>query len=131
MKTDFDDNFDDYWTPEPFSGCHLWFGAISGVGYGQFWDGKSTWGAHRFALARHNGGIPKGLIVLHKCDTPLCVNPAHLFLGTNSDNTRDALRKGRLNYVNNRFSSGLRKSKTISVVQRIEEEKTDSGGKDA
>ncbi len=74
--------------------CVVWQGLISN-GYGQVYkDGKTRW-AHRVAWEITNGSIPKGLNVLHKCDNKPCVNPEHLFLGTQSDNLKDSVRKGR------------------------------------
>ena len=78
------------------NGCWLWFG-WSRKGYGQFRYGKSAQKAHRIAWELTYGPIPFGLQVLHKCDTPLCVNPGHLFLGTQAENIIDAVNKGRLN----------------------------------
>ncbi len=75
--------------------CWLWIGLTNSWGYGRLqWDGKET-GAHRISWILHNGIIPVGLSVLHKCDNPPCVNPDHLFLGTHKDNMEDCVSKGR------------------------------------
>jgi len=77
--------------------CWLWVGAMMRNGYGQIkGENRKTIGAHRVSYLIAYGAIPKGMNVLHKCDTPQCVNPSHLFLGTHRDNTHDALNKGRL-----------------------------------
>lgn len=82
--------------PEPMSGCWLWVGGTTRGGYGVFyWSGSKHIRAHRAAYEIYNGPIPEGAHVLHKCDTPGCVNPNHLFVGTHSDNMRDMAKKGR------------------------------------
>jgi hypothetical protein len=91
--------FNKRWIPEPYSGCWIWTGAAMGRPlYGCIRlhrrDGKQT-RAHRLSWEIHRGSIPDGLCVCHKCDTPLCVNPDHLFLATNIENTADRVRKGR------------------------------------
>ena len=88
--------------PEPMTGCHLWIGGADPDGYGvisrQGRRGKQE-RAHRVAYELFVGPIPDGICVLHRCDTPACVNPEHLFLGTNLDNVRDRDAKGRGRYA--------------------------------
>ena len=81
--------------------CWLWQVSVTNKGYGlvQYRDHgeRRTTLAHRFAWELWVGPIPPGLEVCHRCDTPRCVNPNHLFLGTHTDNMRDASLKKKLN----------------------------------
>jgi hypothetical protein len=78
------------------NGCINWLGAINGHGYGQLKFNGKTVGAHRFSyIYHHNKEIPKNLYVCHKCDNRKCVNINHLFLGTQTDNFSDCVKKGR------------------------------------
>src|SRR5713101_6666491 len=78
--------------------CWIWQGNLSDRGYGHFWfggkDGRPL-RAHRISWELTNGPIPAGILVCHKCDNPPCIRPQHLFLGNESDNIRDSLKKGR------------------------------------
>lgn len=79
-------------------GCWIWTASKTKAGYGQIQIRALSHmpiHAHRMAWELRNGPIPKGMHVLHRCDNPSCVNPDHLFLGTQSDNNRDRLEKGR------------------------------------
>ena len=77
-------------------GCWEWQAGVSTKGYGKFSVSPGhDIGAHRFMYQLLYGPIPNGLYVCHHCDNPRCVRPDHLFLGTNSDNILDGVRKGR------------------------------------
>lgn len=81
-------------------GCWIWTGGTVDGGYGQFSIGRDgrrsvVMQAHRWSYRHYNGEIPEGLLVLHRCDTPACVRPEHLFLGTQADNMADMRAKGR------------------------------------
>lgn len=77
------------------SGCWLWEEHVCIKGYGRIrYRGKKRQ-AHRVSWIIHRGEIPLGMNVLHKCDVTGCVNPDHLFLGTDTDNARDREQKQR------------------------------------
>lgn len=76
-------------------GCWIWTGGKFRRGYGALWDGSKTWYAHRLSYELHKGPIPPGAVIMHACDTRSCVNPEHLVAGTQRDNIRDAVTKGR------------------------------------
>lgn len=81
--------------------CWHWTGVTNNTGYGQIGRGGRNGGmalAHRVAYAIANGGVPADLCVLHTCDNPICVNPAHLRLGTHDENMKDMAAKGRSHY---------------------------------
>ncbi len=84
------------------SSCWLWTAGADEDGYGKFVPAHHEQvRAHRFSWMLRFGPIPDGLMVLHNCpdgDNPRCVNPAHLWLGTNADNQKDRLAKGRSSY---------------------------------
>lgn len=92
-----------FWKHVDKSGdCWNWMAGLTSAGYGSFKikNGRPTWmtvQAHRMAYELTKGDIPKGLYVCHTCDNPICVKPDHLYLGTPSDNNRDAKERGRLN----------------------------------
>lgn len=81
------------------SGCWEWRGMVESHGYGSIRLGKGKrMRAHRYSWSLYNGPIPKGLFVLHSCDYPRCVNPAHLRLGTQKENMQDRLRRNRFDW---------------------------------
>jgi HNH endonuclease len=85
--------------PEPMTGCWLWMGApgdsTKNGQYGRFRLRGRQHAAHRVSWMLYCGPIPEGIEVLHHCDVQPCVNPSHLFLGTNADNVADRVKKGR------------------------------------
>lgn len=88
------ERFHESYIPEPNSGCWLWIGALGGD-YGNIKVNGAKTGSHVYSWKLNKGDIPKGIFVCHKCDTPLCVNPNHLFLGTHKENMKDMRLKAR------------------------------------
>lgn len=78
------------------NGCWEWNKTRCAKGYGKVNINKKQIRASRHAMILTHGSIPDGMIVCHKCDNPPCVNPDHLFFGTNQDNTDDMIAKGRM-----------------------------------
>lgn len=78
--------------------CWWWTGCADRDGYGRLRVHGQFTRAHRFSLVLHGFDVPRGALVLHSCDNPACVNPAHLRIGTAAQNTRDAIERRRLAY---------------------------------
>ena len=104
-------NIEDRLCPEPNSGCWLWEGSTGpgkpGFRYGDFRRNGRHGLVHRYMYEKYIGPIPPGMHVLHRCDVPICGNPAHLFVGTNLDNIRDSVAKSRRKGVTRNRPSGL------------------------
>jgi CxxC motif-containing protein len=79
----------------PNGDCWLWTGSHRSTGYGQLSIKDKPVHVHRLSWILANGPIPAGLLIMHSCDTPLCVNPAHLSPGTHQENVDDMRKKGR------------------------------------
>ena len=115
--------------------CWGWKRTTNNGGYGYFSSrGQKKWAAHRYSYEKYIGQIPDGLFVLHRCDNPPCSNPLHLFLGTNSDNTKDAYDKGRRKAVpiecmprgNNCHLSKLTENQVVEIKKMISNGKSNT-----
>lgn len=97
------------------SGCWLWTGNRVGGGYGALSLAKQPHIlAHRYSWELHRGPIPPDTKVLHTCDTPACVNPDHLWLGSQKDNVRDMITKGRRTTASSRLLWII-----VALIERI------------
>jgi len=99
----------------PFSTCHWWNSTLSPSGYGQITVNYKSARAHRVAYEMYIGPIPKGMIIMHKCDNPACVNPDHLKTGTQQDNMDDMNSKGRRCSGENHPNSKLTKADALEI----------------
>jgi len=95
--------------------CWEWTASKYPFGYGCFKANGKKFGAHRFSWILANGPILYYLFVLHKCDNPSCVNPDHLFLGTQRANMRDRMKKWRHVYGEKSKASKLTESQVFDI----------------
>ena len=79
----------------PESGCWIWMSTIEKSGYGRVCSGKKPFYAHRVSYEQKHGPIPSGMMALHHCDVRCCVNPDHIFVGTQQNNMTDKVSKNR------------------------------------
>jgi hypothetical protein len=112
--------FESHFITEPNSGCWIWIGATtqsSAFRYGAFILPGETKYAHRAAWLLYRGSIPKGLCCLHKCDFPTCVNPEHLFLGTQKENSEDMVAKNRVQRGERHYRAVLKESDVLEILK--------------
>lgn len=117
-------------SPCPITGCWWWTDMPTAANYGQFLAGGTMVYAHRFSWFLAHGFYPEpGVYVCHRCDQTACVNPAHLFLGTQSDNLADMVRKGRSRRGEKNVNAKLTANDILSIRARYVPGKIGQGHK--
>lgn len=104
-------------------GCWLFTGTNNGMGYGVIRIGGEQQKAHRVAYVLYVNNIPEGICICHTCDNPICVNPAHLFAGTQKDNMQDMKAKGRHGYGETNSRAKLKEHQVIEIRKRYATDK--------
>jgi hypothetical protein len=97
-------------------GCWTWIACRNAKGYGRLTINGSGFLAHRLSYEAHVGPVPGQMCICHRCDNPPCINPAHLFLGTQADNSADMVAKGRATRARNE-KSGMAKLSDGQVAE--------------
>jgi hypothetical protein len=109
-----------FWAKVDKSGeCWLWTASCTPLGYGRCYTPGAGGYAHRASYLIHYGAIPAGLEVMHECDTPNCVRPDHLKVGTHQDNMDDKVRKGRQQRGERCSKAKLTTSQAQEIKQRL------------
>jgi len=101
-------------------GCWVWKAGVNSAGYGSFWLNGQVRRAHRVVM-EWQGYDVEGKFVCHSCDNPRCVNPDHLWLGSQKDNMRDAAQKNRLPTGKNRPSGKLSDEDVNNIHKKYNE----------
>lgn len=115
------DRFDSYLPAnrDP-SKCWIWEGGKGGDGYGRFWAKGKNLAAHKAAVIRAGGEIPPGKLVTHSCDTPMCVNPAHLIVTTHARNMQDMVARKRHAHGEKSPVAVLTEAQCRHIIEQVE-----------
>ena len=123
MHEEYINRFLDKINIDPDTGCMMWTAYVRNR-YGAFRIGSKVKQAHRVAWEMKHGTIPEGMNICHRCDTPTCVNPDHMFIGTQKDNMQDCAQKGRMDHRGEKNSFAILDEDDIRAIRALRGKKT-------